>query len=297
MSFLNADGPRDRLATEMHLVAANLIHLTDRYQVLPVGRSALVIPRPDLKGVTEETEKDFPLVIGVGRHAKIPYKVRVGGHQLMRTRLRTPGLTSATKPLMEEMEDQAPWAWQSGISLASDQMITWVLMQLLKGEEVRYDATHGELSNGFHVAPFSSFTGGALGAHCYPTEQHFVREVCAYLSPWWIAETEVDGELKGEEVRIDAVLTWRQDPSRKVGVEFKHPHVVGSSPLRGLRQASAYRRAMWGRYGRLPIAYCHPGQVPTGREADFVKKKMSIGILGITDMWMLDMPDYSWSEQ
>lgn len=295
--FLESPGPRERLSVEMDLVAANLIHLTDRYQVLPVGRSSLVIPRPDLKGITEEQEKDFPLILGEGRHSKLPYKAKLAGHQLMRTRLRTPGLTPATKPLVDEMSAEAPWAWQSGISLASNQMVTWALMQRLKGQEVRYNAPHDELSDGFHAAPFFSFTGGTLGAQCWPTEQYFVREVCAYLSPWWIAETEVDGELRGEEVRIDAVLTLREDPRRRVGVEFKHPHTVGASPLKGLRQASAYRRAAWERHGRLPIAYCHPGQVPTGKEASFVKRKMGIGILDIVDYWVLDMPDYNWKEE
>lgn len=296
-SFLDAGGPRERLAVEMHLVATNLIHLTDRYPVLPVGRSSLVIPRPDLKGISEDDEQNFSLILGEGKHAQIPYKVKLAGHQLMRTRLRTPGLTPATKPLVDEMNADAPWAWQSGISRASDRMVTWALMQRLKGHEVFYRERHAELSDGFHAAPFFSFTGGVLGAQCWPTEQYFVRDVCAHLSPWWRAETEVDGELKGAEVRIDAVLTCRSNPHRKVGVEFKHPHTVGAAPLKGLRQASAYRQAVWERHGRLPIAYCHPGQAPTGREASFVKRKMGIGILDINDYWVLDMPEYTWKER
>lgn len=296
MTFLDAPLPRERLDLELRIVAANLTWLAARYPVMPMGRSSLVIPRPEVHITEDKEEKAFSLVTGSGRFGRIPYRRAVGGNQLSRTRLRAPGLTAATSKQASALAEEAPWALQSGISLAADEMTTWVLMNRLKGHETAWNEATGELTAGRQVRTLSSFQGGTLGTHCYPTEGHFVRDVCGYLNPWFSAETETDGDLDGDEVRIDAILTHK-DTGFRLGVEFKHPHTLGGSILHGLRQASSYRFAEWEGHGRLPVALCCPGRVPTGKETEYVKRRLGVGLLDLAeDGWSVDHNDFTWQE-
>lgn len=285
MSYLDNPEPRRRLDVEMDVVARNLLHLTDRYQVMPYGRSSLVLPG-----------HDSDLVLGSGKWATAPYKENLKACQIMRSRLRTPGLTPATAGDAFEMEAEDPWAWQSGISTATDSMTNWILMERLCGRTVSYEPNDRSLVSEERKRPLVSFMHGGLTEHCYPTESYFVQDVCTYLSRWWTVEQEVDGILDGDEVRIDAILTSRDDPDLVIGVEFKNPqgHI---NALRGLTQAARYRGARWMGHGRLPIAYCCPGKVPSGNEAQYVIDKLKVGLLDFTDSWSLTTRDFSWSER
>lgn len=295
MSFVNAPLPHERLGIEMELVAANLMWFVERYPVQPMGRASLVIPRPEVKIKEETEEKHFALITGSGRWARVPYRRAVGGNLISRTRLRTPTLTPATAPPHFEPED-TPWAVQSGISLAADEMVTWVLMKRMKGLNVSYDPERRQLSSQGEMRLLSDFGGGPLGAHCYPTEGHFTHDVCAYLNRWFSAETEVDGELDGDEVRLDAVLTCKKTGFR-LGVEFKHPHILSGSILNGFKQAASYRHATWGRHGKLPIALCCPGRVPDGREIRFAQRRFGVGVLDLKNgLWQIDHRDFTWKE-
>jgi hypothetical protein len=285
MSFLDSPEPRRRLAVEMDIVARNLTHLTKRYRVLPQGRSSLVIPG-----------QDSDLVLGSGKWATAPYKENLGGCQIMRTRLRTPGMTVATADMAFAVEGEDPWAWQSGIADATDAMVTWILLEELHNRRVSYQSGHRRLVSDGRKKPLASFIGEGLAQNCYPTEAYFAQDVCTYLSRWWTVESEVDGVIDGDEVRIDAILTHREQPGAVVGVEFKNPQ-THSNALRGLTQAAKYRKADWQGHGRLPIAYCCPGKVPSGREALFVIRTLHVGVLDFTGRWSLAMEDFSWSEQ
>lgn len=283
--YLANPEPRRRLAVEMDVVARNLLHLTDRYQVLPYGRSALVLPG-----------HGSDLVLGSGKWAVALYKENLRACQIMRTRLRTPGMTPATAGDAFALESDDPWAWQSGISAATDSMTTWILMERLYGRTVRYDPDDRVLLSDGRTRALGTFTTGVLTEHCYPTESYFVQDVCTYLSRWWTVEQEVDGILDGDEVRIDAILTSRGDPDLVVGIEFKNPqgHI---NALRGLTQAAKYRKAHWAGHGSLPIAYCCPGKVPSGREASYVLTALRVGLLDFTSTWSLTTREFSWSEQ
>lgn len=288
MNYLDNPEAKRRMDVEMDLIARNLTFLTTRYRVLPQGRGALVI-----------ADQVTDLVLGSSRWATIPYKPQVAGCAFARSRARTPGLTTATADDVGEMELQDPWAFQSGISGASDAMVNWVLTEELRrrknGQQVTYDEKRSVLVCGDGERSLRSFVPEGIGSHCYPTESYFVQDVCTYLSRWWVVRHEVDGLLDGGEVRIDAVLESRDDPDLVIGVEFKNPqgHI---NALRGLGQAAKYRKAVWEGYGRLPIAYCCPGKVPAGNEADYVHRKMRIGLLDFDSQWSLTMPGFSWSE-
>lgn len=285
MNYLDNPEPRRRLAVEMDVVAQNLTHLTERYAVRPMGRSTLVIP-----------DQDSDLVLGSGRHAVAPYKEQLRGCQVMRTRLRLPGLTVTTADLADDMEAEDPWAWQSGISTATDTMVTWILLEEMNRRPVRYDPKTRTLHSAERECPLTRFIPDGLTEHCYPTEAYFAQDVATYLSRWWTVEQEVDGDLDGDEVRIDAILTHREDPDTVVGIEFKNPqgHI---NALKGLTQAAGYRKAHWEGHGRLPIAYCCPGKVPSGREAAYVLRRLGVGLLDFTDIWSLTTPDFSWNER
>jgi hypothetical protein len=284
VSYLDNPEPGRRLKVEMDLIARNITFLARRYRLLPQGRSTLVI-----------ADQVTDLVLGSSRWATIPYRQQVMGCPFMRSRSRTPGLTPATAADIHEIEMSDPWAFQSGISTASDAMVTWILTEELRGRKVTYDAEASMLVSGSTARPTDTFVPEGIGAHCYPTESYFAQDVCTYLSRWWVIRQEVDGLLDGGEVRIDAVLESRTDPDLLIGVEFKNPqgHI---NALRGLTQAAKYRKAAWEGYGRIPIAYCCPGKVPAGREADYVLKKLRIGLLDFESQWSLVMPDFSWSE-
>lgn len=284
MSFLDNQEPRRRLDVEMDLVALNLLFLTDRYDVKPMGARSLVIP-----------DQHSDLVLGSGKFAKAVYKENLRGCQIMRTRLRTPGMTVATEPVAFDVEGDDPWAFQSGISTSSDLMVNWILTQRMRKREVSYDSATGVLTSEEQEKQLSSFIGEGIEGQCYPTESYFAQDVCTYLAQWWTADQEVDGDLDGAEVRIDAVLTNRQDSSIKIGIEFKNPQ-SRSNTLKGLTQASKYRKAHWEGYGRLPIAYCCPGKVPTGNEADYVLHRLRVGLLDFHDSWLLRLREFSWSE-
>lgn len=285
MSYLDNDEPRRRLGVEMDVVAQNLTYLTERYEVLPMGRSALVIP-----------DQVSDLVLGSGKRAVAEYKESLGGCQIMRSRLRLPGLTLATADLMDDMERDDPWAWQSGISQATDAMVNWVLIEEMRGRGVIYDHRSSMLLTSKKSRSLSSFIESGITEHCYPNESYFAQDVCTYLSRWWTVEQEVDGDLDGDEVRIDAILTHRAHPDRVVAVEFKNPqgHI---NALKGLTQAWKYRKAHWEGHGRLPVAYCCPGKVPSGNEAEFVIKRLKVGLLDLNGAWSLVMPDFRWSEK
>lgn len=285
MNFLDLPEPRRRLAVEMDTVARNLIHLTQRYRVLPQGRSSVII-----------ADQTSDLVMGSGKWATAPYKDHLNGCQIMRTRMRTPGMTVATAPHAFEREGTDPWMWQSGIAHATDAMVTWILLEELKGHRVSYEPQKKRLLSGTTAKELSWFISGVLGQNCYPTEAYFAQDVCTYLSRWWTAESEVDGDLDGEEVRIDAILTHRDRPDIVVGVEFKNPHSHANA-LRGLTQAAKYRKAKWLGHGRLPIAYCCPGKVPSGREARYVTRSLGVGLLDFTGIWSLLTAKFSWNEQ
>lgn len=285
MNYLHqATEPSRRLGVEMDLIARNLTFLTNRYPVLPMGRRTLVL-----------TDQKTDVVLGSGRWATIPYRPEVGGCAVMRTRLRLPGLTPDTRHHEASIESEDPWAWQSGISAASDAMVTWIISAVMSKKNVTYNHLAAELNTDDETASLDSFRTSGLGAHCYPTEAYFAQDVCTYLSQWWTVESEVDGELNGEEVRIDAILTNRKDPSLVVGVEFKHPHGQ-TNALRGLTQASRYRRAAFDGHGRIPIAYCCPGQVPSGHEAQYVQDRLKVGLLDFDGSWSLTSREFSWSE-
>jgi hypothetical protein len=250
-----------------------------------MGRSTLVIP-----------DQDSDLVLGSGKHAVAPYREQLRGCQLMRTRLRLPGLTTSTADLAFGMEAEDPWAWQSGISTATDAMVTWILLKEMKKLPVTYEPRSGVLRAAEQETPLHAFIPEGLSEHCYPTEAYFAQDVCTYLSQWWTVQQEVDGDLDGAEVRIDAILTHREDPDIVIGVEFKNPqgHI---NALKGLTQAAKYRKAHWEGHGRLPIAYCCPGRVPSGREARYVLKSLKVGLLDFCDAWSLTTPDFSWNER
>ena len=284
MSFLDNPEPRRRLDVEMDIVARNLIFLTDRYDVKPMGSRSLVIP-----------DQDSDLVLGSGKWAKATYKENLRGCQVMRTRLRTPGMTVATEDLAFDVEGEDPWAWQSGIATATDLMVNWILTQRMRRRTVTYDPESSLLYCEENPMPLLSFIGEGLEGHCYPTESYFAQDVCTYLSAWWTTESEVDGDLDGDEVRIDAILTNRQDSAIKIGIEFKNPQ-SRSNTLKGLTQASKYRKAHWAGHGRLPIAYCCPGKVPTGNEADYVLNRLRVGLLDFSGSWSLKSREFSWSE-
>lgn len=284
-TYLDNPEPRRRLGVEMDMIARNLDHLTQRYKLLPMGRSSVVIPG-----------QDSDLVLGSGKYAVAVYKEQLNGCQIMRSRLRLPGLTVATADLADGMEAEDPWAWQSGISTASDAMVTWVLTERMIRRTVTYDPDTRTLTSAGNSRTLASFIPDGLGEHCYPTESYFMQDVCSHLSRWWTVEQEVDGDLDGDEVRIDAILTHREDRSLVVGVEFKNPqgHI---NALKGITQARAYRKAHWEGHGRLPIAYCCPGKVPSGREAEYVLENLRVGLLDYSSCWSLTSKDFSWSER
>lgn len=285
MNYLDNPEPKRRLHVEMDVVAQNLTYLTERYEVLPMGRSALIIPN-----------QVSDLVLGSGKRAVAEYKENLGGCQIMRSRLRLPGLTLATTDLMDDMEREDPWAWQSGISQATDAMVNWVLVEEMRGKGVVYDQRSSTLLTNERSRTLTSFIGEGIAGHCYPNESYFAQDVCMYLSQWWTVEQEVDGDLDGDEVRIDAILTHRVHPDTVVAVEFKNPqgHI---NALKGLTQAWKYRKVHWEGHGKLPVAYCCPGKVPSGHEAQYVIEQLRVGLLDFSDRWSLAMPGFLWTER
>lgn len=284
MSYLaQAQEPQRRLDVEMDLVARNLVHIASRYSTLPMGRRTLVIMQ------------EIDVVLGSGRWSTIAHRPETGGCPITRSRLRLPGLTSATTRHAQTIEASDPWAWQSGISLASDAMVTWIVTAAMSGKTVFYDPDKRTLYADTKQIHLDFFKAPGLGAHCYPTEAYFAQDVCTYLSQWWTVEAEVDGDLRGDEVRIDAILTHREQRELVIGIEFKNPH-GNNSALRGLTQAARYRHAYWQGHGKIPVAYCCPGTVPTGREAQHVQETLMVGILDFDGSWSLTTKDFSWSE-